>query len=87
MNYYVGNEEVGQHKIVLQFYYDQFAALQNRTVLLHNVSVNVMLNSPNLLHQFSKFVVPPLPSVQREPRPMVIHLEQNCDNAFAILTS
>ena len=27
-------------------------------VLLHNVSVNVMLNSPNLLHQFSKFVVP-----------------------------
>ena len=54
----MANEEVGEHKIVLQFYYDQFAALQNRTVLLHNVSVNVMLNSPNLLHQFSKFVVP-----------------------------
>ena len=27
----MANEEVGEHNIVLQFYYDQFAALQNRT--------------------------------------------------------
>ena len=41
-----------------QFYCGRFTALQNWTILFHKISVDLMLNCPNLLYRYRKFILP-----------------------------